>query len=263
MDDNNQTSGQPKPEPEECVKEQKITDHFKIMIDKARKAQKLVLIKRVDDLLRWGAQEEYDFSKIFGVKGNKEVNIRKYGHNTGRRMNARFLMMDGVRRLMIIANDLTMSSFINYTGCNEFAAFVSPSKDMPYIINIGAKFEYRDGKKNPVTGKDSHVATLCHEMSHIQWYYGDNKKGGMWSQDYTTTDKYSTCKEDEVSYDEHIRIATKLISKQKDQIFENAYNIERYFEIRLIESEIDSINDEILSNSVKKKIAELEKALLH
>ena len=90
-------------------------------------------------------------------------------------------------------------------------------------------------------------------MSHIQWYYGDNKKGGMWSQDYTTTDKYSTCKEDEVSYDEHIRIATKLISKQKDQIFENAYNIERYFEIRLIESEIDSINDEILSNSVKKK----------
>lgn len=29
-----------------------------------------------------------DFSKIFGVKGNKEVNIRKYGHNTGRRMNA-------------------------------------------------------------------------------------------------------------------------------------------------------------------------------
>ncbi|HCD9076543.1 TPA: hypothetical protein NEG12_001127, partial [Escherichia coli] len=121
MDDNNQTSGQPKPEPEpeECVKEQKITDHFKIMIDKARKAQKLVLIKRADDLLRWGAQEEYDFSKIFGVKGNKEVNIRKYGHNTGRRMNARFLMMDGVRRLMIIANDLTMSSFINYTGCNE------------------------------------------------------------------------------------------------------------------------------------------------
>lgn len=115
MDDNNQTSGQPKPEPEECVKEQKITDHFKIMIDKARKAQKLVLIKRADDLLRWGAQEEYDFSKIFGVKGNKEVNIRKYGHNTGRRMNARFLMMDGVRRLMIIANDLTMSSFINET----------------------------------------------------------------------------------------------------------------------------------------------------
>ena len=46
MDDDNQTSGQPKPEPEECVKEQKITDHFKIMIDKARKAQKLVLIKR-------------------------------------------------------------------------------------------------------------------------------------------------------------------------------------------------------------------------
>ena len=33
MDDNNQTSGQPKPEPEECVKEQKITDHFKIIND--------------------------------------------------------------------------------------------------------------------------------------------------------------------------------------------------------------------------------------
>ncbi|HFQ8852571.1 TPA: peptidase M35 [Escherichia coli] len=215
MDDNNQTSGQPKPEPEECVKEQKITDHFKIMIDKARKAQKLVLIKRADDLLRWGAQEEYDFSKIFGVKGNKEVNIRKYGHNTGRRMNARFLMMDGVRRLMIIANDLTMSSFINYTGCNEFAAFVSPSKDMPYIINIGAKFEYRDGKKNPVTGKDSHVATLCHEMSHIQWYYGDNKKGGMWSQDYTTTDKYSTCKEDESASGNGFRVQLPIRHETK------------------------------------------------
>nr|WP_250854459.1 hypothetical protein [Escherichia coli] len=112
--------------------------------------------------MRWGAQEEYDFSKIFGVKGNKEVNIRKYGHNTGRRMNARFLMMDGVRRLMIIANDLTMSSFINYTGCNEFAAFVSPSKDMPYIINIGAKFEYRDGKKKSSNGKGF---SCCYFMS--------------------------------------------------------------------------------------------------
>ena len=68
-------------------------------------------------------------------------------------MNARFLMMDGVRRLMIIANDLTMSSFINYTGCNEFAAFVSPSKDMPHIINIGAKFEYIEMAKKSSNGK--------------------------------------------------------------------------------------------------------------
>lgn len=87
-------------------------------------------------------------------------------------------------------------------------------------------------------------------MSHIQWYYGDNKKGGMWSQDYTTTDKYSTCKEDEVSYDEHINITLNW-SLNKRSIFEDIQH-ERYFEIRLIESEIDSINDEILIQLRKK-----------
>ena len=61
-----------------------------------------------------------------------------------------------------------------------------PLEDFKYRSTFEAICE----KGITVTGKDSHVATLCHEMSHIQWYYGDNKKGGMWSQDYTTTDKY-------------------------------------------------------------------------
>lgn len=63
MEDNDDqfTTGDTEPESKECVKEQQITDHFKIMINKARRAQKMVLIKRADDLLSWGLKKKWIF----------------------------------------------------------------------------------------------------------------------------------------------------------------------------------------------------------
>ncbi|EAV1733882.1 peptidase M35 [Salmonella enterica] len=263
MEDNDDqfTPGDTEPESKECVKEQQITDHFKIMINKARRAQKMVLIKRADDLLSWGAQEEVDFSNIFGVKGNKIIKVRKYGQDSGKRMPARFLMIDGVRRLMILANDLAIDNYKDFTKCNEYAAFVSPGMDVPYIINIGGNFEYRQGRKQSISGKESQVATLCHEMSHLQWYYKDNNKGGMWTQDYISLKEFATSRANEISYEAHVQVANVLFRSGNDQIFENAYNIERYFEVKFDDNAIDASNDDALSSEVSKKILELENML--
>lgn len=261
MADSEITRGQTKPQPEECTKPQEITDKFKIMIRRARKAQKIVLLKRADDLLLWGRSERSDFLKIFNFTGDETIKIRKEGKDTGKRMQARFLMMDGIRRIMKIANDLTMDNFRDYTKCNEFAAFVEPHLDPPYIVNIGKNFESRDGKKNPITGDDSHVSTLCHEMSHIYWYWKNKDEGGMWTQDYTDINKFATSKEDEVSYRKHVAVAKKLVRLKKEQLFENAYNIERYFHEKLSDADIDSADEDVLSNKVNDKMLELKKEL--
>ncbi|EDX33004.1 hypothetical protein SD15574_3137 [Shigella dysenteriae 155-74] len=50
-----------------------------------------------------------------------------------------------------------------------------------------------------MTGKDSKVSSLCHELTHLVRYGPKGMYGGMQSEDMT--------------------------------LFENAYNIERYFEI--------------------------------
>ncbi len=70
-------------------------------------------------------------------------------------------------------------------------------------------------------------------MSHIFWYWGDNQKGGMWTQDYTGINKFATSNKDEVSYEKHVSVANDLVTLRKDQLFENAYNVERYFYIKL------------------------------
>lgn len=145
-------------------------------MSKACKAQKMVLLKRADDIMSWEGEQQRDFIKVFGLKGEDIIKIRKVGEDTGKRMQARLFIMDGIRRIMTIANGLTLESYKDYTNCNEFAAFISPHLDPPYIVNIGAHFEYRHGIKQSVTGRDSHVSTLCHEMSHIFWYWGDNQK---------------------------------------------------------------------------------------
>lgn len=252
----NFTDGITTTEKDKCIKHQKITDKFKIMMCKAHKAQRMVLLKRADDLLLWGANEQNDFSGIFKFKGEDYINIRKYGENTGKRLQARMLMMDGIRRMMTISNGFTMESFRDYTKCNEFAAFVEPQLDPPYIVNIGMNFEYRNEIKNAVTGAgDSYVSTLCHEMSHIWWCWKNNQEGGMWTQDYTGISKFATSKKDEVSYSKHISVANELVASKKEQLFENAYNIERYFQIKLADGDIDAMDEDLLKSEVDKKIA--------
>ncbi|EFD8824781.1 peptidase M35 [Escherichia coli] len=259
MAGNNNTSGTSQPESQVCVVPQKITNKFKIMMSKACKAQKMVLLKRADDIMSWEGEQQRDFIKVFGLKGEDIIKIRKVGEDTGKRMQARLFIMDGIRRIMTIANGLTIESYKDYTNCNEFAAFISPHLDPPYIVNIGAHFEYRHGIKQSVTGRDSHVSTLCHEMSHIFWYWGDNQKGGMWTQDYTGINKFATSNKDEVSYEKHVSVANDLVTLRKDQLFENAYNVERYFYIKLNDEDIEAQEENMLAKKVEDKIKEIEK----
>lgn len=261
MVDSEKTSGQTQPLSERCVKSQEITNKFKIMISKARKAQKIVLLRKANDIILWSSSEQSNFLKTFNFIGDETITIRKQGINTGKQIKARFLMMDGIRRIMKISNSLTTENFKDYTKCNKFAAFVEPHLDPPYIVNIGKNFESRDGKKNPITGEDSHVSTLCHEMSHIYWYWKNKDEGGMWTQDYTDINKFATSDNDEISYKEHVAVANKLIKLKKEQLFENAYNIERYFHEKVSDADIDSADEIELSKEVNDKILELQKEL--
>ncbi|BCG09858.1 MULTISPECIES: peptidase M35 [Buttiauxella] len=258
MDDKKTTSAYTSNIPVECVTHQEITDKFKIMIRKALKATKMVLLERCDDLLHWSKEDKNEFRTIFGFDGDNYVNVKKYGENTGRQIKARFLMADGIRRLMVIANELNLDSFKNYTKCERFAAFVSPDLDPPYIINIGAHFESRKGSKILVTGNDSHVSTICHEISHIIKYWKDNSKGGMWTQDYTAANKFSTSDKDEVSYEKHVLVAQQLVDAKEEQLFENAYNIERYFYIKLNDNDIDAKDEDLLNSDIVSRIGLLE-----
>lgn len=76
----------------------------------------------------------------------------------------------------------------------------------------------------------------------------------MWTQDYVSVNKFATSKQDEVSYEKHKDVADELMSHHKDQLFENAYNIERYFEITLPTEDIDAMDDEILTGKVASQI---------
>lgn len=96
-------------------------------------------------------------------------------------------------------------------------------------------------------------------MSHIFWYWGDNQKGGMWTQDYTGINKFATSNKDEVSYEKHVSVANDLVTLRKDQLFENAYNVERYFYIKLNDEDIEAQDENMLAKKVEDKIKEIEK----
>ena len=75
-----------------------------------------------------------------------------------------------------------------------------------------------------MTGKDSKVSSLCHELTHLVRYGPKGMYGGMQSEDMPVDKELQNAKEYDI-------FADKLIKKTDMTLFENAYNIERYFEI--------------------------------
>lgn len=235
------------------VNQCKIND-FRVMIKEAMNAFDKVLSKRKLDLETWGEKEQKEFYRIFGSRGDEIVNIDMpiRGISNIKSMTAREVMLDCIRRLVWIRGQLTVDSFINKINIHQdpiissdssdinlpkaFAAYVIPTQQKDFKIYIGINFTGRvnnNAIRNcaAVTGIDSRVATLCHEMSHFEKNFVDPTLGGMGTLDYESDGSKPLPNQDNSSYIGHLNGADKLVRTGNKNVFNNAYNIERYFQI--------------------------------
>lgn len=261
------------------VKEVKITDKFKRMMDKALPAARLVLEKRKEDLEKWGAEEQKEFYNKFGISGDTPFTHRfeictdltrgtvLQGGAT-EQTTALAFMRQSVDRMIVIMNALYVGerklrtqgenenfephevykygSFVNKTYDSQFSASVlntgtqycAPSQYKDYLeVNIGNRFVNK-----ALVGPDSMASILCHEVSHfnrlvyrplskdvtsddMQLYEGS--WGGLGTQDLSGDNL------DHKNDSTYTQYADNLKYSHNVKVFNNAYNIERYFEVEI------------------------------
>ncbi|WBM70189.1 hypothetical protein OH773_18895 [Buttiauxella sp. WJP83] len=220
----------------QCLK-----NDFKIMVQEALDAMGRVLDQREKDLKDWTPDKQDEFHKIFGSRGEREipVDLPLRGVSDIHNMTAREIMLDGIRRLRDIKGQLTVNDFINeIDGPKAFCARVSSGQQSNYKVHIGINFTGRlknHGFRScmSVMGEDSRVSTLCHEMSHFVKKFAEPSQGGMGTSDYDENchKKKHEDGEDKSSFEQHKDGANKMVKKEDPNVFDNAYNIERYFQI--------------------------------
>lgn len=127
-----------------CVVSQKVRNRFKEIIMETLEKQNEILLKRKNDLKRWGEKEKDEFMMLFG---RNEESAKKW-------------MLHGVEQMLTLNQRLTEKDF-EYTEECVFAN-VNDVVDEKNKIRVGPKFF-----NAPLTGRDSRVVTLCHEFSHI------------------------------------------------------------------------------------------------
>lgn len=251
----------------ECVKEFIVTDQFKVMMDNVFSETKKVLIKRYNNLKNWTDIDKKEFSDIFGVCGDKTKITSGYIEKGQKEkqseiISAHDFMLNSVLRLMEIYNNISVDNRVFKNGENLYGNFINNThiKDGSARVNedqtIGLTPEgdktqpieketskgkvtiYHNGyneqlrieilqrfKKKPIWGHNSRISTLCHELSHFSRYCVDGKHyGGMGTKD-SPTETYDP----NFDYEGY---ADSLVSKHDPAVFENAYNIEKYFEIK-------------------------------
>lgn len=249
-------------EKKECVKEFVVSDKFKIMIDEAFENTKAILKQRCDDLKKWGYDQEHEFSTIFGIGGNELITMKYYSpgqqidpddakptpQNTPSEIEvyAYDFMRDGVERLLSICNLIKVGdraydenskfyrygNFLNETALTLGAARISKGQTLnalpdKYKDRIHVEILHRFTEINKVTGLDSRVSTLCHELSHLVIYKENGVYyGGMGTDDIIPKGIKKT-------NDNYTKHAKNLLQKKSKHVFNNAYNIERYFEIKI------------------------------
>ncbi|SUW65140.1 Uncharacterised protein [Buttiauxella agrestis] len=252
----NTTKGKPSKKTT-IINQCKIND-FNAMMKEAGDAMDRVLARREKDLENWGNNEQEEFYAIFGSKGERlvHVNMPIKGVENIVEMTALYVMKDCIRRLCKIKKTLTTDSYINliYDPDNPeaptnskiprdpglpdtFCAYVNYEQQNNYKIYIGINFTGRINANNfrtceIVMGKGSRVASLCHEISHFEKTFLDSSIGGIGTADYDVNgQKPKSRKDDKWSYKQHLEGAKKLVNKGSENVFDNAYNIEKYFEI--------------------------------
>ncbi|WBM70832.1 hypothetical protein OH773_00760 [Buttiauxella sp. WJP83] len=241
------------------VKQCKIND-VQAMVKEAWEAMGKVLEQREKDLtINWGETTQAEFLKIFGSEGKRkiEVELSLKGDHHKVKMTAREIMLDGIRRFIDLRELITLDDFINYiydrdhpdaqingkdprkSGMPEtFTANVNGEQESDYKINIGINFIGRKGGNGfracaTVMGVDSRVATLCHEMSHFVKKWSDPSLGGMGTSDYDVDGNKPPRNVDDWTILDHQDGAAKMVSRGDPNVFDNAYNIEKYFEIEV------------------------------
>lgn len=252
----NTTKGKPTKD-KTVVNQCKIND-FNAMMKEAGDAMDKVLAQREKDLKTWGEKEKNDFLKIFGSDGECLVRVNSpiRGVKNIVEMKAVDVMKDCIRRLKEIKGALTLDSYINliYDPDNPdaptnskiprphglpdtFCAYVNYEQQANYKVYIGINFTGRIKVNNVracevVMGKGSRVATLCHEISHFEKTFLDFSRGGMGTGDYDVDGRRPERNEnDKWTYEQHLEGAKKLVRIGSENVFDNAYNIEKYFEI--------------------------------
>lgn len=193
-------------------------------MSEAHNAQKIILRMRENDLILWTRKEQDEFREIFGFDGNEivdDIYSSPFIVKGTEKKKAKDLMKDGIKRLQLLCNSLSINNFSNLTDCGNYYAKVSETQTIALDISkysttlkidIGQKFV-----NAPLYGVDSQVCTLCHELSHFMRYVDEVDAGGMSTDDITGNKKPR-------------EIAIKMRDKKDPQLFLNAYNIEMYFE---------------------------------
>ncbi|PNF09781.1 type VI secretion system tip protein VgrG [Enterobacter cancerogenus] len=157
------------------------------MMDKALQAQRQKLLQRKKELERWNDEDKKAFNRAFGRTDD----------------NSRRKIADAVDKELQLNESMTYDKF-KFADQNVHA-YVSSGDINEHYVYIGNKF-----KSDVLTGKDSQVVTLSHEMSHFN--------------DVLGTDDL---KIDKITHKE----TAEILSKTGDEdAFNNAYNFERYFE---------------------------------
>ncbi|ELY9424386.1 type VI secretion system tip protein VgrG [Cronobacter dublinensis] len=157
------------------------------VMDKVLKAQKEMLLKRKTELERWNSQDQAIFKKAFGRTDD----------------DARSMIAAAVDKELELNEKMTYDKF-KFADQNVHA-YVFPGDVKDHFVYIGNKFP-----EDPLTGADSQVITLSHEMSHYN--------------DVLSTDDIANGKMD---FD---KSATFFSDSGSDKALKNAYNFERYFE---------------------------------
>lgn len=252
------------------IKTTTVKNDFKIMMREALPAAREVLEQRRKDLSKegWNDDKQKEFYKIMGVEGNVKITHRyKVCNDEGRQYKMEEdestvieFMRKSVDRMIVICDNLCVEdegipspqydesgnptnevvlkygNFVNKTYSGGYSAYVNSNltwnkKPDEYKqnleINIGHNFI---GKK--LFGDNSKASTLCHEISHFVrfGYIGDGDKGrfGGVGTDDLPNDK------DHKKDGTYITYANKLVENHDLEVFQNAYNFERYFQITKI-----------------------------
>lgn len=235
-----------KPSKEMIVFKQCKINDFDAMITETLEALDKVLNQREKDLKTWEDKEKNEFQTTFGIWGDEfvHINMPVRGEQHLVKISAKGVMEDCIRRIRYVKSTMTIKSFINKINePREVSAKVPGEPQKDYKVEIGINFVGRRKKDSnekkricsKLTGHDSRVSTLCHELSHIPKFFTDPNGGGMGTSDYDSEgNKQSPYQEDNDDYNGHVKGANKLITENKfDLVFDNAYNIERYFEIEI------------------------------
>jgi len=248
----------------QCVKEAKVTNQFKKMMDEALEATKKVLEQRKKDLSEegWNDDKQAEFYNIFGIHGNDIITVdSKEEREKVRkiRANDKFAedlppmdpyielraditaytyMREGVDRLLLLCNKISVEipldisqrihgNFVNQTDINDGSANVSGDQTLGLNPELYKNVLKINIQQNFVCKTLMGVDSKVSTLCHEFSHFfrsQDSKYGGLGTDDLPVSGGFSKSKPYSVN-------ASSLKKSGSQDVFKNSYNIEKYFEL--------------------------------